>query len=99
VLGARAIGGIDWINCRLVIDAQSVQVRVWRFRIRGINGYIVPVYVLDTDVPEDSEWDHHITNSLYGGDSHYRLCPEAGSLLLTNNLNLFPNRSPIISSL
>jgi starch phosphorylase len=35
------------------------------------------VYLLDTDLPENSEWDRGLTDHLYGGDQHYRLCQEA----------------------
>jgi glycogen phosphorylase len=37
---------------------------------------VVPVYFLDTDVPENSECDHGLTRSLYGGDWSMRLCQE-----------------------
>lgn len=33
----------------------------------------MPVYLLDTDLPENSEWDRHITDQLYGGNEWYRL--------------------------
>jgi starch phosphorylase len=36
----------------------------------------VPVYFLDTDLPENSEWDRTLTHYLYGGDQYYRLCQE-----------------------
>jgi len=32
----------------------------------------VPVYLLDTDLPENTDWDRTLTDSLYGGDSYYR---------------------------
>ncbi|HJU65509.1 MAG TPA: alpha-glucan family phosphorylase, partial [Gemmatimonadaceae bacterium] len=34
------------------------------------------VYLLDTDLPENSEWDRTLTDTLYGGDNYYRLCQE-----------------------
>jgi len=34
---------------------------------------MVPVYFLDADLPENSEWDRTLTHYLYGGDQHYRL--------------------------
>ena len=37
----------------------------------------VPVYLLDTDLPENSPWDRTLSDSLYGGDQHYRICQEA----------------------
>jgi starch phosphorylase len=36
----------------------------------------VPVYFLDTDLPENSDWDRNLTQFLYGGDLYYRLCQE-----------------------
>lgn len=40
--------------------------------MQGISGHSVPVYLLDPDVPENSEWDRKPTSVLYGGDSRYR---------------------------
>ena len=36
----------------------------------------VPVYFLDTSLPEDSSEDQGLTNDLYGGDARNRLCQE-----------------------
>jgi starch phosphorylase len=37
----------------------------------------VPVYLLDTDIEGNSDYDRTLTDHLYGGDDHYRLCQEA----------------------
>jgi starch phosphorylase len=58
------------------IEDRDVQVRAWRYNIRGLSGFVVPVYLLDTDLPENSDWDRSLTDSLYGGDQHYRICQE-----------------------
>lgn len=58
------------------IEGRPVQVRAWRHVVTGMSGHAVPVYLLDTDLPENSAWDRTITDSLYGGDAHYRLCQE-----------------------
>jgi starch phosphorylase len=58
------------------IEGRRVQVRAWRHVVTGMSGHAVPVYLLDTDLPENSAWDRTITDSLYGGDAHYRLCQE-----------------------
>lgn len=55
---------------------RTVHVRAWRYAVRGVSGCVVPVYFLDTDVPENSEWDRGLTRSLYGGDWYMRLCQE-----------------------
>src|ERR1700726_2285092 len=51
--------------------------RCWKYQVQGIGGYFIPVYLLDTDLPENSEWDRKLTSVLYGGAPHYRLCQEA----------------------
>jgi len=58
------------------IEGRTVWIRPWKYEVTGAGGFKVPVYFLDTDLPENSEWDRTITHSLYGGDSHYRLCQE-----------------------
>ena len=63
-------------TARVPIEGRHVQVRAWRYLITGVGGHRVPVYLLDTDCPENSEWDRTLTDSLYGGDRHYRLCQE-----------------------
>jgi glycogen phosphorylase len=42
----------------------------------ALGGYIVPVVLLDADLPENAEWDRTLTHFLYGGDTYYRLCQE-----------------------
>jgi starch phosphorylase len=58
------------------IEGRDVQVRAWRYSIRGETGHVVPVLLLDTALPENSEADRNLTDSLYGGDAYYRLCQE-----------------------
>jgi len=61
----------------VTLEGREVIIRAWRYAIRGVTGHEVPVLLLDTALPENSEWDRTLTDSLYGGDSHYRLCQEA----------------------
>jgi len=60
------------------IEGRTVHVRAWRYRVKGESGHVVPVYLLDTDVSENQPWDRTLTDVLYGGDDHYRLCQEVG---------------------
>jgi starch phosphorylase len=60
----------------VTIEGRGVQVRAWRRLVIGVSGHTVPVYFLDTALPENSPWDRTLTDSLYGGDEHYRLCQE-----------------------
>jgi len=61
----------------VTIEGRSIQIRAWKYEATGVDGYKVPVYFLDTDLPENSEWDRTLTHFLYGGDQRYRLCQEA----------------------
>ena len=58
------------------LEGRPVQVRAWKYEVKGIGGFTVPVYLLDCDLPENTEWDRKLTHYLYGGDSWYRLCQE-----------------------
>ena len=60
----------------VTIEGRAVYLRAWRYEVHGSGGFRVPVYFLDTNLPENSEWDRALTDSLYGGDQHYRLCQE-----------------------
>ena len=60
----------------VVIEGRTVRVRAWRFTVQGISGHVVPVLLLDTNLPENSSWDRGLTDHLYGGDEHYRICQE-----------------------
>ncbi len=58
------------------IEGRTVHLRAWQHTVNGFSGHAVPVILLDTDLPENSEWDRTLTHFLYGGDEHYRLCQE-----------------------
>lgn len=60
----------------VTIEGRRVLIHAWRYEIVGISGARVPVYLLDTDVRENSEYDRSLTDTLYGGDDRYRLCQE-----------------------
>lgn len=58
------------------IEGRSTNLRSWRYEVVGLGGFRVPVYFLDSDLPENSESDRLLTHYLYGGDQRYRLCQE-----------------------
>lgn len=60
----------------IAIEDRTVVIRAWRYEVKGVGGYAIPVYLLDTDVDLNAERDRRITDHLYGGDQHYRLCQE-----------------------
>ena len=59
------------------IEGRDVHVRAYRYEINGDHGFILPVLLLDTDLPENSAEDRTLTDVLYGGDGRYRLMQEA----------------------
>ncbi len=58
------------------IEDRVVTIRCWRYELVGRYGHIVPIYLLDTDLDENSGWDRGLTDHLYGGDTNYRLQQE-----------------------
>jgi starch phosphorylase len=60
----------------IAIEGRRVEVAAWRLDLTGEGGHVVPVYLLDTDLPANDPYDRALTNALYGGDGRYRLCQE-----------------------
>lgn len=60
----------------VTVEGRTVSVRAWRYSIRGFSGFEVPVYLLDTLLPDNSQADQALTDHLYGGDLRYRLSQE-----------------------
>jgi starch phosphorylase len=58
------------------IEGRTVVIAAWKHEVIGCSGHYIPVYLLDTDLPENAPWDRELTHYLYGGDAHYRLCQE-----------------------
>jgi glycogen phosphorylase len=58
------------------IEGRPVWIRAWQYDVQGVDGDTVAVYLLDTNLPENSDGDRRLTESLYGGDESYRLAQE-----------------------
>jgi starch phosphorylase len=58
------------------VEGRRIELRAWRYTVKGVRGFEVPVYFLDADLPANAEPDRNLTGSLYGGDAYYRLCQE-----------------------
>jgi glycogen phosphorylase len=65
------------VRISIVIEGRNVTVRAWKCVFRGIAGHTVPLFLLDTDLEGNAPQDRVLTDHLYGGDEHYRLCQEA----------------------
>ncbi len=60
----------------VVIEDRTVNIRIWHYLYKGVSGYIIPVFFLDTNVEQNTPTDREITKYLYGGDNKYRLSQE-----------------------
>jgi starch phosphorylase len=61
----------------VVIGGRRVVVGVWRRVVRGVTGSTVPVYFLDTRLPENDVAARTVTDQLYAGAPAERLAQEA----------------------
>jgi glycogen phosphorylase len=61
----------------VTVEGRPVIVRAWRYELEGVSGHTIPIYLLDTDVPQNDPRDRELTDHLYGGDTDYRLRQEA----------------------
>jgi glycogen phosphorylase len=60
----------------ITIEGRDVAVRAWRYDLIGVTGHTIPIYFLDTDLPQNQQQDRTLTDHLYGGDGDYRLRQE-----------------------
>lgn len=74
----------------LQLRGRDVWIQAYEYLYRGLAGQAVPVYFLDTDLPENAPEDRLITLRLYSGDKDHRILQEAilgfGGLRLLDKL-------------
>jgi phosphorylase/glycogen(starch) synthase len=79
----------DWVKVKIALPGRNVTAKAWRINVGRI-----PLYLLDTDVEENSTEDRAITYQLYGGDNEHRLKQEMllglGGARLIKQLGLSP---------
>ena len=77
------------IRVELDLAGEQLQVEVWKATVGRI-----PLYLLDTNVPENREELQNITNQLYGGDQETRIRQEIvlgiGGLRALHRMNIRP---------
>lgn len=66
---------------------RTVYAHIWKVSVGR-----VPLYLMDTDIPQNSEWDRSITHQLYGGDWENRMKQEyllgIGGIIMLNKLGI-----------
>src|SRR6185503_10946205 len=70
--GGQTEKPVDWrpddvldlvpVTAAVTIEGRPVKVRAWRYIVRGVSGHEVPVYLLDTALPENTPWDQTLTD-------------------------------------
>jgi len=61
----------EWVMISLALPGRVVYAKIWRVDVGRI-----PLFLMDTDIPENNENDRTITHQLYGGDIENRLKQE-----------------------
>ena len=61
----------------VTIEGRKVYIQTWVYFVKSPRGGEIPVFFLDTNLPENSEEDRELTYHLYGRDDNYRI--KAGS--------------------
>lgn len=61
----------NWMKVTFALPGRTMYAKIWRLDVGR-----VPLYLLDTDIEENTEADRIITHQLYGGDSENRLRQE-----------------------
>ncbi len=63
---------------KIRLEGRDVAIQVWAYNISSlVDKWNVPIFFLDTNLPENSPEDRTLTDRLYGGDERYRLKQEA----------------------
>ncbi|MFZ4463055.1 MAG: alpha-glucan family phosphorylase [Bacteroidales bacterium] len=79
----------DWVTVVLAMPGRNVIAKAWKVQVGRI-----PLYLLDTDIEENSMDDRNITHQLYGGDNEMRFKQEAvlgvGGIRLLEKLGISP---------
>lgn len=80
----------EWIIISIALPGRTVYAKAWQLNVGRI-----PLYLLDTDIDENSDADKNITNKLYGEDNEHRFKQElilgVGGIRLLEKLNLNPD--------
>lgn len=70
ILPVRDADG-EWVKVSVDLQGRTVYAKVWELKVGRIS-----LYLLDTDIPENSWEDRGLTHQLYGGNNEHRLKQE-----------------------
>ena len=73
------------------LNGKEIFIKACVYNHQSINGFTVPIYFLDTDIPENDDETRGITLRLYSGDNRHRILQESilgyGGMKLLEILN------------
>ena len=80
----------NWLRVSVALPGRTLHAKVWKVEVGRAQ-----LYLLDTDIDENSTEDRAITHRLYGGDSEMRLKQElllgVGGIRMLDQLGLKPH--------
>lgn len=80
----------EWIKVKIALPGRNVTAKAWQVNVGRIR-----LYLLDTDIQENSAEDRGITSQLYGGNNEHRLKQEMllgiGGVRLIDQLGIKPD--------
>ncbi len=80
----------EWMKISLALHGRRLFAKIWRVDVGRI-----PLYLLDTDIEDNSDADRSVTHRLYGGDIENRLKQELllgiGGIKMLDALDIKPN--------
>jgi len=80
----------EQLTCMIQIATSQVKFKVWKVNVGRI-----PIYLMDTDLPENEEHHRELTLRVYGGDSTTRIMQEmllgVGGVRLMRALDIQPS--------
>ncbi|MBN2156517.1 MAG: alpha-glucan family phosphorylase [Candidatus Lokiarchaeota archaeon] len=60
----------------LEIQGKKVKLGAWKYEVKGEHGWTIPVYLLDTDVEGNEQWQRNFTHVLYDSTPFQRIVQE-----------------------
>ncbi len=60
----------------LEVEDKKFKVKAWRYNVIGQGGHIIPVYLLDSDVKGNEDWQKRFTHVLYDATPYQRAVQE-----------------------
>lgn len=80
----------EWLKISIAFPGRNIYAKIWRIDVGRI-----PLYLLDTDIPENASIDKVVTHQLYGGDWENRFKQEfllgIGGIRMLDALELKPS--------